>query len=87
MPLLDLFWSMLWFFLFIAWISLLLTMFGDIFRSDMGGFIKAMWILFMIALPFLGVLIYLIVNGSDMQNRVKHRSYIAGGANRYMQPQ
>ena len=69
MPLLDLFWAMLWFFLFFVWIWLLISIFADIFRSQMSGFAKAMWILFVIVLPFLGVLIYLIANGDDMQNR------------------
>jgi len=69
MPLLDLFWAMLWFFLFITWIWLLISIFGDIFRSDMGGFGKAMWVIFVIIVPFLGVLIYLIAHGGDMQKR------------------
>ena len=69
MPLLDLFWAMLWFFLFIAWIWLLISIFADIFRSDIGGFGKAVWVIFVIVLPFLGVLIYLIAHGGDMQKR------------------
>lgn len=69
MPLFDLFWTMLWFFLFIAWISLLISILVDIFRSDMGGFGKALWVVFVIILPFLGVLIYLIAHGGDMQKR------------------
>ncbi len=69
MPLFDLFWSMLWFFLFIAWIWLLISIFGDIFRSDMSGGAKAGWIVFVVVLPFLGVLIYVIVNGGKMQER------------------
>jgi hypothetical protein len=69
MPLLDLFWSMLWFFLFFVWIWLLITIFADIFRSEISGFGKAGWTLFVIILPFLGVLIYLIANGDDMQTR------------------
>lgn len=69
MPLLDLFWAMLWFFLFFVWIWLLISIFADIFRSEMGGFAKAMWVLFVIVVPFLGVLVYLIANGDDMQNR------------------
>ncbi|MCH8983234.1 MAG: SHOCT domain-containing protein [Acidobacteria bacterium] len=60
---------MLWFFLFITWIWLLISIFGDIFRSDMGGFGKATWVIFVIILPFLGVLIYLIAHGGDMQKR------------------
>ena len=67
-PLLDLFWTMLWFFLFFVWIWLLIVVFADIFRShDMGGFAKALWVIFVIILPFLGVFIYLIARGGKMQ--------------------
>ncbi len=69
MPLLDLFWTMLWLFLFIMWIWLLISIFSDIFRRDMSGWAKAGWVLFLIALPLLGALIYLIANGGDMQAR------------------
>lgn len=69
MPLLDLFWTLLWFYLFIIWIWLLIKVFGDIFRSEMSGLGKAFWVLFVIILPFLGVFIYLIAHGGDMQNR------------------
>jgi hypothetical protein len=69
MPLLDLLWAMLLFFLFIVWIWLLITVFIDIFRSDMNGWVKALWVIFVIVLPFLGVLLYLIVNGKGMQQR------------------
>ncbi len=69
MPLFDLFWSMLWIFLFIIWIWLLISVFIDIFRSDISGWGKALWVIFVIVLPFLGVLIYLIAHGDDMQKR------------------
>jgi hypothetical protein len=70
MGLFDIFWSMLWFFMFIIWIWLLITIFADIFRNkELSGFAKALWILFVIITPFLGVLIYLIVNGNSMQER------------------
>jgi hypothetical protein len=69
MPLLDLFWTMLWFFLFIMWIWLLISIFSDIFRREMSGWAKAGWVFFLIALPLLGALIYLIANGGDMQAR------------------
>ena len=69
MPLFDVLWAMLWFFLFIVWIWLLITVFIDIFRSDISGWGKAGWVLFVIILPFLGVLIYLVVNGQSMQER------------------
>jgi type VI protein secretion system component VasK len=70
MPLLDLFWSMLWFFMFFVWIWLLISLFGDIFRSDdLSGWAKALWVIFIVFLPFLGVLIYLIARGQSMQER------------------
>jgi hypothetical protein len=74
MPLFDLFWTMLWIFLFIIWIWLLISVFIDIFRSDISGWGKALWVIFVIVLPFLGVLIYLIVHGDDMQERSMNRA-------------
>ena len=66
----QVFWSMLWFFLFFIWIWLLISLFGDIFRSkDLSGGAKALWTIFIIILPFLGVLVYLIVRGNSMQER------------------
>ena len=70
MPLLDLFWVMLEFFLFFIWIWLLITLFADIFRSDdLSGWGKAGWTIFIVVLPFLGVLIYLIARGRSMAER------------------
>lgn len=70
MPLLDLFWAMLWFFLFFIWIMLLFRIFRDIFRSDdMGGWAKAFWTIFVILLPLLGVLVYVIARGKGMAER------------------
>ena len=68
-------WSMIWFFLFFIWIWILITVFVDIFRShDMSGWAKALWVLFVILLPYLGVFIYLIVRGSSMgQRRLEER--------------
>ena len=68
-PLLNVFWWMLWFFMFMIWIWLLISIFADIFRSPMSGWAKAGWIIFVIILPFLGVLVYLIANGGKMQER------------------
>jgi hypothetical protein len=60
-------WSMLWFFMFFIWIWLLITVFADIFRShDMGGGAKAIWVLFVIIAPFLGIFVYLIARGHKM---------------------
>ncbi len=68
-PLLNVFWWMLWFFMFMIWIWLLISIFADIFRSPMSGWAKAGWTIFVIILPFLGVLVYLIANGGKMQER------------------
>jgi len=63
----QVFLSMLWFFLFVIWIWLLIVVFSDIFRShDMGGFAKAIWVIFVIIAPYLGVLVYLIARGHKM---------------------
>ena len=69
-PVLDAFLTMLYFFLFIIWIWLLIMVFMDIFRShDMGGGAKALWVIFVIILPFLGVFVYLIARGGKMHER------------------
>jgi len=69
-PVLDAFLTMLYFFLFIIWIWLLIMVFIDIFRShDMGGGAKALWVIFVIILPFLGVFVYLIARGGKMHER------------------
>ena len=69
-PFLDVFWSMLAFFLFFIWIWLLILVFGDILRRrDIGGGTKALWMVFVIVLPYLGVLIYLIAQHDGMAER------------------
>jgi len=69
-PLLGVFWTMLWFFLWFAWIVLLVRVFTDIFRShDMGGVAKALWSIFVILVPFLGVFVYVIARGHHMAER------------------
>ncbi len=68
--LLEVFFSLLYFFLFIAWIYLLIVIATDIFRSrDMSNWAKALWILFLVILPILGSLIYLIARGHKMAER------------------
>lgn len=69
MPLLDLFWTILMVFLFVAWIWVLVAVITDLFRSDSSGWAKAGWALFMVLIPWLGVLAYLIAHGDDMQRR------------------
>ena len=69
-PLLNVFWTMMIFFLFVIWIWILITVFADIFRRrDIGGGMKAVWIIFVIVLPYLGVFIYLIAEGHHMAER------------------
>jgi hypothetical protein len=63
-------WSILWFFLFFMWIWLVIAIFADIIRSDdMSGWAKALWSIFIIFLPFLGVFVYLIARGGSMAQR------------------
>ena len=69
-PFLDVMWTMLVFFAWVIWFWLLITIFADIFRRhDIGGGTKALWTIFVIVLPFLGVLIYLIGQSKGMAER------------------
>lgn len=69
-PLLDAFLTMLWFFLWILWIFLLFRIVLDIFRDDaLSGWAKAGWLVFILVLPFVGVLVYLIARGTKMGAR------------------
>ena len=69
-PFLDVFWTILVFFVWVAWFMLLFRVFADVFRRhDIGGFAKTLWIIFVIILPFLGVFIYLIVESQGMTER------------------
>ncbi len=66
----QVFWSMLWFFLFMMWIWLIFVIFADIFRSDdLSGWGKTIWSIFVIFLPFLGIFAYLIARGGSMAER------------------
>jgi hypothetical protein len=74
----GIFLTMLCFFLFFIWIWLLIKVFMDIFRShDLGGFSKALWCIFVIVVPFLGVLVYLIARGGKMHER--NMGQVVGG--------
>ncbi len=69
-PLLGFFWTMFIVFLWFAWLMLLFRVIADLFRThDMGGLSKALWALFVIVVPYLGVFIYLIVRGRSMGER------------------
>jgi Short C-terminal domain/Phospholipase_D-nuclease N-terminal len=69
-PLLNVFWSIFEFFLWIIWIWILIMIFIDIFRShDLSGWAKALWFLFVLFIPLIGVLVYLIARGGSMHER------------------
>jgi hypothetical protein len=68
----EVFWSMLWFFMWFIWIWLLIAVFADIFRSrDMSGWVKALWILFVVVVPYIGVLVYFIARGHKMTDHAR----------------
>ena len=74
-PFLDVFWTMLIFFLWVAWFIILFRVIGDIFRRhDIGGAGKVLWLIFVIILPFLGVFIYLIAESKGMTERSIERA-------------
>ena len=73
-PFLDVFFTMILFFFWVAWIWTLISVLGDVFRRhDISGWIKAAWMIFLIFVPFLGVLVYLIAHGKDMAQRDAER--------------
>ncbi len=87
-PLLDAFWTIFEIFLWVIWIWILITVFVDIFRShDLAGWAKALWFLFVLFIPLIGVLVYLIARGGSMHERsMRHaqqqdqafRDYVGG---------
>ena len=69
-PFLDVLWTIIVFFAWVAWIWVVITVFIDLFRRhDIGGWHKALWVVFVIVLPFLGVLVYLIAQHDGMRER------------------
>ena len=69
-PFLDVFWTMIIFFCWVIWIWMMIIILTDVYRrQDIGGWHKALWIVFLIVLPFLGVLIYLIAESKGMAER------------------
>ena len=69
-PFLDVFWTMIIFFLWIVWFFILFRVIVDLFRRhDISGWVKVIWMIFVILLPFLGVFIYLITQGHKMADR------------------
>jgi hypothetical protein len=79
----QVFLSMLYFFLFFIWIWLLIMVFSDIFRShDLGGFAKAIWVLFVIIVPYFGVFVYLIARGHKMTEHAQEAAQAQADAQR-----
>jgi Short C-terminal domain/Phospholipase_D-nuclease N-terminal len=69
-PFMDVLWSMIIFFFWVIWIWIVITVLIDVFRRhDIGGFAKALWVIFVVILPWLGVLVYLIVEHDGMRER------------------
>ena len=69
-PVLGAFWTVMWIFLWVLWLVLLFRVIADVFRDhDLSGWAKAAWLLFVIVVPFLGVLVYVITRGRDMGKR------------------
>ena len=74
-PLLGAFWTVLEIFLWILWIWVLIYVFIDIFRShDLSGWAKALWFVFVLFLPLIGVLVYLIARGGEMHERAAQQA-------------
>ena len=74
-PLLGAFWTILEIFLWVLWIWILIYVFIDIFRShDLSGWAKALWFIFVLFIPLIGVLVYLIVRGGSMQERAQQQA-------------
>src|SRR6476660_8946952 len=79
----QVFLEMLYFFLFFIWIWLLIVVFGDIFRSrDLGGLAKALWVIFVIVVPYLGVFVYLIARGHKMSEHAAQAAQAQDAAQR-----
>jgi general stress protein CsbA len=76
-PFLNILWTMIIFFCWVAWIWMLVLILSDVFRRDMSGWAKAGWCVFLIVLPFLGAFIYLIANGKDMTDRRVHDAQVS----------
>ena len=76
-PLLGAFWTIFMIFLWVIWFWILITVFIDIFRSrDLSGWGKALWFIFVLILPLIGVLVYLIVRGGSMHERAVRQAQV-----------
>ncbi len=79
-PALDLFWTLLEFSVFVLWVWLIIVVIRDVFRSaDLSGWAKALWTLFVVVLPWVGVVVYLIARGSTMSQRLAKHPHADSG--------
>ena len=77
-PFLEVFWTMLIFFAFVIWLSLLFTVIADIFRRhDTSGWAKVLWIIFIVVIPYFGVFVYLIAQHEGMAERALKQQQVA----------
>ena len=77
-PFLNILWTMIIFFTWVVWIWIMIVILTDVFRrSDISGWIKALWVIFLIVLPFLGALVYLIAQHDGMAKRQAERASAA----------
>ncbi|MFD3755674.1 SHOCT domain-containing protein [Streptomyces sp. NPDC058622] len=85
-PVLGAFWTVMWIFLWVMWLLLLFRVIVDVFRDhEMSGWLKALWLLFLILIPFLGVLVYVIARGKNMGKReVQHAQERQDAFNSYI---
>jgi hypothetical protein len=85
-PFLNILWTIIIFFAWVAWIWIVITVLVDIFRRrDIGGWAKAGWVVFVIVLPFVGVLIYVIAEHEGMQERgLEHAKTQQAAMDRYV---
>ncbi len=86
-PFLDILWTMLIFFLWVMWFWLLIVIIGDVFRRrDIGGGKKTIWLIFILFVPFIGVLAYVLSNSDSMAERNLERAQKRPGANGRLRP-
>ena len=83
----DIFWSMLWFFFLFIWIVILFHILTDLFRDNtLSGGVKTLWVLFLVFLPFLAVLVYVISRGQGDGRAVRGPAAAGPGAVRGLRP-
>jgi hypothetical protein len=84
-PFMDVLWTMLIFFAFVVWIWMMVVILNDVFRRrDISGWAKAAWTVFLVVLPWIGALVYLVANGSDMTSRAARDTTVTQAEHDYL---